>query len=63
MSDEEHDRIVTKMTRAMLMDIIFDSKNAVALALLVVHDITGEELQGKIGSLLTYLEETKEAEE
>lgn len=62
MSEEEPDRIVTKMTRAMLMDVIFDSKNALALALMVLHDITAEELSDKISSLLSYLEGTKEGE-
>lgn len=62
MSNEEHDRIVTKLTRSMLMDIVFDSKNALALTLITLHNVTVEELASKISDILAYLEETKEGE-
>ena len=61
MRDEEQEKIVAKLTRAVLMDIVFGG-NALALAFMVAHDVSPDDVEDKVDEILSYLERTKEAE-
>lgn len=62
MSDEAHDRITVKLTRAILGNIVFNPDNAPALIRMVVHNIASRDVEEQIDEILGYLEETKEDE-
>ncbi len=60
MRDEAQDGVTVKLTRTILGNVIFDSDNALALILMIVHNISSREVEEQIDEILSYLEQTKE---